>query len=133
MFTNHSQFHGIAATILRATRRYDDLELNQSVGWTFLQELGVISPWENRLVSDLNFGITVSSHTYKIANGERWLPMQDTMSGLRKDWGDLPVYCIDDAGANEIDDGVSVCFKFPQSFENSFCVLVLLQAYSHHI
>lgn len=32
----------------------------------------------------------------------------DALDGLRKDWGDLPIYCIDDVGAHEIDDGISI-------------------------
>ncbi|KAG9712587.1 RNB-domain-containing protein, partial [Aureobasidium melanogenum] len=32
----------------------------------------------------------------------------DSMAHLRKDWGNLTVFCIDGEGAHEIDDGVSV-------------------------
>ena len=30
------------------------------------------------------------------------------MHDMRIDWGDLPIYCVDDAGAQEIDDGISL-------------------------
>ncbi|THC92664.1 hypothetical protein EYZ11_007866 [Aspergillus tanneri] len=34
--------------------------------------------------------------------------LADTMQSIRTDWGDLPVYCVDNADAQEIDDGVSL-------------------------
>ncbi|KAN0081973.1 hypothetical protein V8E54_003271 [Elaphomyces granulatus] len=34
--------------------------------------------------------------------------LADIMQDLRKDWGDLPVFCVDSPDAGEIDDGVSL-------------------------
>jgi hypothetical protein len=43
--------------------------------------------------------------------------ISDTLQHLRKDWGDLTVYCIDDASAQELDDGISVeCTKNSEEF-----------------
>jgi hypothetical protein len=106
-FGHSSSLNGIGSEIMRAIQRYGDVNLNTTTAWTFLQEIGVILPWENRLSFDLKLpGV-----------GRRlkqpWMPqsmtnLQDRLEGLRKDWGDLPVYCIDDPGAHEIDDGISI-------------------------
>jgi hypothetical protein len=36
------------------------------------------------------------------------LEMNDSMRSFRKDWGDMPVFCLDEAGTEEIDDGFSL-------------------------
>jgi hypothetical protein len=108
---NISYLHGAASAILRATGMYDDIVLDQRVGWTFLQEVRAIAPWENRV----HFDMRLPSVTSRIMppeerpKGTKTLDTNfDVLDGLRKDWGSLPVYCIDDIGANEIDDGVSI-------------------------
>lgn len=103
---NHSHLHGTAAAIVRATGMYDDTVVDQRVGWTFLQEIGAIPPWESRARFDMRL-----PHTSRIIPWPSLRPSPmglDTLEGLRKDWGNLPVYCIDDIGAKEIDDGVSI-------------------------
>jgi exoribonuclease R len=116
-FTERSPLHGIASNILRATRRYEDIELNQKVGWTFLQEIGEIAAWQNRVPFEFlrgAYGGLLEPTPQDIedkASTQAPSLVPDTISHLRKDWGEIPVYCIDDAGAREIDDGVSVSFK----------------------
>lgn len=110
-FALSSTLHGVGSAILRATGRYEKegTVLDQATGWVFLQELGVVAPWETRTP----FELRVPGFGYYRDNsmgGEK--PMVepiDPMKDLRKDWGEATtVYCIDDASAHEIDDGVSV-------------------------
>jgi hypothetical protein len=108
---NHSYLHGIASAILRATRMYDDTMLDQRVGWTFLQEVGAIAPWESRVHFDMRLPSVIGRimPDEEALKGTRTLNTGfDVLDGLRKDWGSLQVYCIDDIGASEIDDGVSI-------------------------
>jgi hypothetical protein len=107
----HSYLHGMASAILRATGMYHDTVLDQRVGWTFLQEVGAIAPWENRTHFDMRLPSVMSRimPSEELPDGTKQLNTGlDVLGGLRKDWGRLPVYCIDDFGASEIDDGVSI-------------------------
>ena len=103
--------------ILRAIGMYEDFELNRLRGYSFLQELGVITPWENRTVHQLlhlnlpghDSGFGVASRLLSDADREaKDFEPKDSMTGLRKDWGQMPVFCIDNAETQERDDGVSV-------------------------
>lgn len=90
--------------LLRATKLYGD-QINEATGFLFLQELGVIAPWENRHTYDAEHPL---SEVYGIAAGKGNRDMEDSLKRLRKDWGEMLVYCIDAAEAQEIDDGVSL-------------------------
>lgn len=107
-FAFHSTLNGIGSTILRITERYDILDLGPSTAWTFLQEIGAIAPWENRAAFELRLigGRHLSSSADVDSNAQGYI--DDSMQSLRKDWGNLAVYCIDDPGAHEIDDGISI-------------------------
>ena len=103
--------------ILRAIGMYEDFELNKLRGYSLLQELGVITPWENRTVHQLlnlnlpghDSGSGVASRLLSDADREaKDFEPKDSMNGLRKDWGQMPVFCIDNAETLERDDGVSV-------------------------
>jgi hypothetical protein len=102
-----STVNGIASTILRATGMYEGFSLDQSTGWTFLQEIGAITPWENRVAYDARLpGIG-----RKLIEDPKLLGLDlrdDVLDGHRKNWHTLPVYCIDDVDAKEIDDGISI-------------------------
>ena len=115
-FTNLS---ALGPMILRAVDLYDDLNLDQVVGCTFLQEIGIISPWENHVVYRQT-GLKLPDHdtgtqeitqlqrkAYKDIGVPAVLP-KDSMEGLRHDWGNLAVFCIDSAGTLDRDDGVSI-------------------------
>lgn len=106
-----------ASHIMRATGMYNTLGLSESSTRLFLQELGVISPWENLSLLDQN--LLLPGHGVSLMEDMRWEEIQeacgklsetmvDSMKHLRKDWGDMPVYCIDDVTAQEIDDAVSL-------------------------
>ncbi|KAK3070162.1 3'-5' RNA exonuclease complex component [Teratosphaeriaceae sp. CCFEE 6253] len=90
-------------------------DLWQSTGMLFLQEIGTVLPYENRVRFDQQLLLPSSQHSIPLQNlMSSLLTMQnthgfkDSMADLRHDWGSLPVFCIDGAGAQEIDDGVSV-------------------------
>lgn len=103
--------------ILRAIGMYGGFELNESRGFTLLQELGVVTPWENRTVYNIrnlklpghDFGSGEASRLLMDARKEaRMFKSRDSMEGLRRDWGDMPVFCIDSAETLERDDGISL-------------------------
>ncbi|KAJ5175718.1 uncharacterized protein N7482_001595 [Penicillium canariense] len=106
-----------ASHVMRATGMYNTLGLSESSTRMFLQELGVISPWENLSLLDQN--ILLPGHGMSLMEDLKWEEIEesceniadslsDSMKDLRKDWGDLPVYCVDAITAQEIDDGVSL-------------------------
>ncbi|KAI9369574.1 hypothetical protein BJX61DRAFT_536328 [Aspergillus egyptiacus] len=104
--------------IMRATGMYTALDLHATSAPLFLQELGVFTPWENLHLLDKDLGLP--GHGINPSAEATWENVQreceklnldgltDKMASLRKDWGDLPVYCVDSPDAEEIDDGVSL-------------------------
>ena len=103
------------STILRAIGMYEDFELDKQVGFLLLKELGVIPPWLNR--QQYNPQLPFPGHHVDALTDELDLQvkesvvgfqMEDCMKDVRRDWGDLEAFCIDDAGAHEIDDGLSL-------------------------
>jgi hypothetical protein len=107
-FMLFSPLNGIAAAILRAVERYDEeIVLNKATAWTFLQEVGIIAPWENRAAYDLRVpGISLQLSGEPAGTTDGFIA--DKLKNLRQDWGSLPVYCVDDTNAKEIDDGFSI-------------------------
>lgn len=91
--------------ILRAVGMYEGLELDEYIGFTLLQELGVVTPWENRIIYKIR-NMKLPKHE-RVVETTAFEP-KDAMEGLRKDWGDMPVFCIDSADTEERDDGVSL-------------------------
>ncbi|CBF82444.1 exoribonuclease II [Aspergillus nidulans FGSC A4] len=102
--------------IMRATGMYSAMELNSGSAPLFLQELGVFAPWENLRLLDQDLNLS----PYPPTSDQKWSQFQgetqssrrnclgDAMAALRKDWGELPVYCVDAIDAQEIDDGISL-------------------------
>jgi hypothetical protein len=113
-FNDYSPANGTASTILRATQKYKNQPLDASTGWMFLQELGILFPWQTRQLFDLRHVCWTAPIAGPIdtANLAQYIKKsslsEDPMGHLRKNWGNLPVYCIDDESAHEIDDGVSI-------------------------
>jgi hypothetical protein len=125
MFLGLPRISSLPPTILQATGLYDDHSLNMQTGYLFLQELGTILPYENRVRFDQHLLLPSSQHSKPLQNlMNNLLNMQsnpnftDSMADIRHDWGDLPVYCIDGASAQEIDDGLSVERANPADSEN---------------
>lgn len=114
--TGLTTLQSLPPMLLQATGLYTEYEMmDLHVGFTFLQELGTLMPYENRVRFDQHLLLPSSQHSKPLQNlMSSLIEMQhnvqftDSMKSLRKDWGDLPVYCVDDAGAQEIDDGISI-------------------------
>ncbi len=123
-FAVGSRLTATGSAILRAVERYDDILLDDSTGWQFLQEIGYIKPWDTpqsyrmRLLGkrykDSYFHASKESprnslnhpnldETQKILD-----EVPDTLEGLRHDWKEVKAYCIDDPSAHEIDDAISL-------------------------
>ncbi|TVY73389.1 Mitochondrial protein cyt-4 [Lachnellula suecica] len=106
-FNRGSGLNAIASAILRAVGRYDDVQLTQKTGYTFLQEIGAIPPWESLSSFALRLPFTGRRLRSRDPVDLKGFT-KDKLADIRKDWGELPVYCIDDASALEIDDGISI-------------------------
>ena len=113
-----SPLWALGPMILRSTGAYrekDLLDLDIPMGYRFLQEVGVFTPWESKVAFNtrlalpgLNFDPQTESLLASASKRAEGFETHDTMSDLRQDWGDLEVFCIDDAGTREVDDGVSL-------------------------
>lgn len=110
----HSTLDSLGPMILRATGMYEGYELGLPTGFMFLQELGLVEPWANRVRFEAR--LALPGDELDPDTNELWReselaatnPLEDAMGGLRKDWGDLEVFCIDRKAAWEIDDGISL-------------------------
>ncbi|KAJ4991237.1 mitochondrial protein cyt-4 [Stagonosporopsis vannaccii] len=127
-FQNMGGLHSACADLVAATECYksgtiqhpadeesqSDL-IRRATGLVFLQEIGVVTPYENRSIYDeqLMLPTVRLSRNLDLLNEKasflRITPdFRDSMADLRRDWGSTNVYCIDDVGAQEIDDGISI-------------------------
>ncbi|KAG4438511.1 hypothetical protein IFR05_005985 [Cadophora sp. M221] len=111
-FGPHSGLHGIGSTILRMIGRYQNESLDTKTAWTCLQELGALSPWENKSSFDLRLPYAgrqdAIMHQLHPAATLAGGVVKDKLAAIRKNWGEATIYCVDDAGALEIDDGFSL-------------------------
>jgi hypothetical protein len=104
--------------IMRSTKMYSTVNMTSGSVPLLLQEMGVFSPWENIHLLDQSLalpghGISTRSdealeNARNAASELETNGLNDAMEELRKDWGDLPVYCVDSIDAMEIDDGISL-------------------------
>lgn len=115
MFLDLPRVEALPPLLLQATGFYEEHPLNTTTGYLFLQEIGVIVPHENRVRFDQHLLLPHSQHSKPLEQlMETVMDMStkpefvDSMREIRKDWGDLPVFCIDQEGAHEIDDGLSL-------------------------
>ncbi|KJX94388.1 hypothetical protein TI39_contig4199g00003 [Zymoseptoria brevis] len=115
MFKGLPRIESLPPLILQATELYPNQALGAELGYLFLQEIGTIMPYENRVRFDQHLLLPSSQHSKPLSNLMNSLlamsdnpDFKDSMADLRHDWKDLPVYCVDDAGALEIDDGISI-------------------------
>lgn len=115
LFLGLPRIEALPPLVLQATGMYEDVRLDPRTAYVFLQEIGVLTPHENRVRFDSHLLLPSSQHSKpleqlmtKVMSLGESPGFVDSMAHLRKDWGDLPVFCIDGEGAHEIDDGVSV-------------------------
>jgi hypothetical protein len=125
MFLGLPRINALPPLILQATGLYDDFDLGLKTGYMFLQELGTILPYENRVRFDQHLLLPSSQHSKplqtlmnNVISMKNEPGFSDSMAEIRHDWGNLPVYCIDGASAHEIDDGLSVERATPADSEN---------------
>ncbi|EIW70565.1 hypothetical protein M231_04423 [Tremella mesenterica] len=99
----------ISTSILRAIDRYPSEIIEEGLVLRFLCDIGVRSPWD----------ILVSSRVLReqqqasIISSTQLQPSGDFLKGneldsLREDFSDQTVYVIDEASAEELDDGISL-------------------------
>jgi hypothetical protein len=127
-FQNMGGLHSACANLVAATGCYKpgviqhpaenetqtDL-IRRATGLVFLQEIGVVTPYENRSIYDeqLMLPTVRLSRNLELLNEKAKLlritpDFRDSMASMRRDWGSTSIYCIDDVGAQEIDDGISI-------------------------
>ena len=100
--------------LLRALDMYQGFELDAQTASLFLREIAVQVPWESRAVFNSMVRLpsprdpTVQVLQERAFDSRHEDELDDSMADLRKDWGDMVVYCIDKASSREIDDGFSL-------------------------
>jgi hypothetical protein len=128
-FTKMSSFYACCVSILRATGCYEgetrpvqlpgqDLDRERVYvpsGHLFLQEIGVLTPYEDRTIYDeqlmlpsVRLSRNLELLVTKAELTRRSPDFRDSMADLRRDWSTTTVFCIDGEGAKEIDDGISI-------------------------
>lgn len=132
-FSPSSRLHGTGSAILRALDRYQESEfLVMSTGWTFLQEVGWVAPWDISAryklglpdIPPLRTGglqrslelpppLSKSKPSAKLSSDSSSEATstnlsEDIFADKRKDWGDVTAFCIDAPEAADIDDGVAL-------------------------
>lgn len=109
-----SSLDAIGSMIVREIGVYKG-RLTRAVGYLLLQELGVLTPWEN--IVFFNSRLALPGYHYNpksnLLKSEARASLykskfEDRMEHLRKDWKDLEVFCVDETSAKEIDDGFSL-------------------------
>ncbi len=110
-----SRSHWIGASILRSLGRYNEALLDTTTGWTFLQEIGWVAPWDIPARYALSPpGVPVPRHPNlpaPSASSQPETPVlgDDKLAPLRRPIShDSTVYCIDSADTLDVDDGISL-------------------------
>ena len=112
LFSATSRFHAYGALILRSLDSYPDALLDQRTAWTFLQEVGIINPWE----IPSRYRVRLPSTQITRGGGlERDVPQQiedskrpDIAAGARTEHNKSTIFCIDAPSTSVIDDGISL-------------------------
>ncbi|SCV73488.1 BQ2448_7414 [Microbotryum intermedium] len=94
--------------------------INRLRVYTFLAELGALPPWENWVVQEsrsllqpwdtTSARLEKETHACQPSSSRARSPFSiiDGLDDVRHDFGTLNVYTIDDDGARELDDGISI-------------------------
>jgi hypothetical protein len=111
-FPKTTHLNAIGSGILRFIGLYNDVQfLDGNAGFTLLQELGWIAPWDLRVRHSYQQpGTVVSRHGSLIR--QEWefgeFAREDIAKNYRHDWGSLKAYVIDNVGTLVKDDGISL-------------------------
>lgn len=124
LFCSQRDFAGLAnleaqtPLIMKATGMYDHYLLYSHTGFVFLQEIGCLAPWDNRITYDTNVLLPSSGHSQMLAKTARDIedpdgdPSRfltgDALQQVRQIRRGSQIFCLDGPGAKEIDDGISV-------------------------
>lgn len=112
-FPNGSRLHWLGSAVLRAIGRYNDANyIDATVGWTFLQEIGWITPWEIQARHALRLpGVQLRRSGGLLPwpnDSEKTNLDPDQLEPIRRDFAGLTVYCIDSDSTTDVDDGLSI-------------------------
>ncbi|OJT03710.1 Mitochondrial protein cyt-4 [Trametes pubescens] len=103
--------------ILKKTGLYDLEIYDESSVYMLLSEMGVLAPWQEVVTREEARFEELEPVSLRPTNASPMLPdplgpqdfyRRDLVDSLRHDFGNTPVYVIDDWGAEELDDGVSI-------------------------
>ncbi|TDZ23957.1 Mitochondrial protein cyt-4 [Colletotrichum orbiculare MAFF 240422] len=110
--TKASQLETLGSTILRLTGLYDDSPWYAHwTGFSFLQEIGWIPPWDIPARYEYRFPGA------KVHRGQPMeMPAVDVIDSLRfdvavdarRDWGQATIFCVDSEQTEDVDDGFSI-------------------------
>ena len=120
-FIQRNPYLVATSSILRQIKEFDAL-VEQWVISEFLVELGLVAPWDDLVVDDLDLSLrpipsstehslcptAQSSSPILRSMGPQDFYPDDPAASVRHDFGRLPVYVVDDADAEELDDGFSI-------------------------
>lgn len=108
----------IGPMILRALGLYEGYDLSLATGYTFLKEVGLILPWENRSIYRPTIDLpgpeyrpstsVITPSSTSPAHDRTQTFSVDTMEAFRQDLPSGNVYCIDAQSTTERDDGLSI-------------------------
>lgn len=101
-----SPYEAFAPTIVKKLGVYRK-DITGDVIFNFLQDIGVVEPWHDPILLTEERAFSESRTLSDTGSGTTGL-LQDQHAHLRHDWGNLPVYVIDAADAEELDDGISI-------------------------
>ncbi|PHH70335.1 hypothetical protein CDD82_7203 [Ophiocordyceps australis] len=112
LFAPGSHYNSYGATILRALGLYWDVDFNQATAWTFLQEIGVIPPWDLPTRYRVRLpGVPVVNYGglgRKTLDGMSESMRPDVAAGARRVVACENVFCIDDVSTTLVDDAISL-------------------------
>lgn len=115
-------YEGVLPAFIKDTNRYDEI-ITSHVALRFLREIGVLTPWEDTASRDKDLHLPKSAEEKILLPSTSPAPVSvaqkeptktpgllttDEHESVRHDFGDMPVYVIDDATAEELDDGISI-------------------------
>lgn len=126
-------YSGVVTSIIKRVGLYTQMIVDDVCLRQFLIEMGEVAPWEDMVTQrrELNLDLTPDEQSQQVkeqnaivkrglsswpsARAKQTQPLGpedfypcDSVEHLRHDFGNLPVYVVDDVGAEELDDGLSV-------------------------
>ncbi|PHH65481.1 hypothetical protein CDD81_2261 [Ophiocordyceps australis] len=112
LFAAGSRYNAYGATILRALGLYWNVDFNQATAWTFLQEIGVILPWDLPTRYRVRLpGVQVVNYgglSRKTPDGMSESMRPDVAAEARRLVTCNNVFCIDAASTTLLDDAISL-------------------------